>query len=115
MKSLITAAAIAAALPLAGCVTSPGTTVGKPEFTTLAGKPVAITDPQLAPVRKGCKARYQSVYGTELDLYGAYGADYTGAIDDMKNCFQRHGFKLAYRQPSGQLTPYVYHDSRLDY
>lgn len=115
MKALITMVAVT--LPLAGCVTDPNVTVGKPDYVRLSdNRPVSITDPALQPVRQGCIARYQSISGTNSALYGSASyLRFTDEIDDLRNCFARHGYRLAYRQPNGKLTPYPYHDKRLDF
>lgn len=111
-------ALVASAAILAGCVADPiNQTIGKPHYTRIAdNKVVPITDPALQPVRQGCKARYESIRITNGNLYGSASWVFaTDEIDDLKNCFYRHGYRLAYQQPSGKLTPYAIHDKRLDY
>jgi len=112
MKRII---ALAALIPLAGCVTDPNISIGKPEYVRLSdNKKVPISDPALQPVRKGCGARYQSISGTQDYLYGQF-ADFSGQIDDLRNCFYRHGYSLRYRHADGKATPYNVRDKRLDY
>lgn len=111
-------ALVASAAILAGCVADPiNQTRGKPHYTRISdNQPVPITDPALQPVRKGCMARYQAITTTNGNLYGSASWVFAAEeIDDAKNCFYRHGYRLAYQQPNGKLTPYPIHDKRLDY
>lgn len=101
--------AAALAVAVAGCTTGPYTSVGKPEYSPI-GYPVE----PLAYVRKRCKQYAASITSTQYALYGKYG-DYVGVIDDTKACFERHGYRVAWRQPNGMLTSYPAYDSRLDY
>ena len=116
MKAILLAATLVAVpLTLAGCVSDPNISIGQPEYVRLAdNKRVPITYPALQPIRKGCGARYQSISNTQDVLYGPY-ADYPGQIDDLRNCFYRHGYRMYYRHPDGKTSPYKTRDKRLEF